>query len=348
MKYTQAREIVESALDALLNEALVRKKVKNPNGKAAKNVNPVKKPKKFKYTDAMRRHDELQLLDLRESPLSKNKMKYPEKEYNSKEHSKPSMPSVKKPSSPSPSSGLSPAVKMGARNTNARWRRGNRWVLKQIKKRQASAVHEMAQTNARYRQMGDEIEKATVAYQQSKPGAERRLQSLLKKDAIEARSGTLYGRGGKKIKNPKKHRDSRPLGEAAIEEIMESHNIETLEKLPLGRLKKLHNEYKNKGTEEAAREASNIKRIIASRMNEAVSTNDPKRGKAGRAKPKLPPGQDPYDMYTKGAIKPYGGKTQKRLSSLSPESRKRYYQEVGIRSRAASRAGTTGRLYPQG
>lgn len=209
--------------------------------------------------------------------------------------------------------------------------------------------------------------------------------------------------------------------------VQESHNIETLEKFPLGRLKKLHKEYKNKGTKEAAREASVIKRIIASRMNEekevddeggmamgelssiaanakqimsmlkpesqlegwvqskitkaadyissvrdylsntpdavsggeeegeekeemkeATSTNDPNRGRAGRAKPKLPPGQDPYDMYTKGAIKPYGGKTQKRLGSLSPESRKRYYQEVGIRSRAASRAGTTGRLHPQG
>jgi hypothetical protein len=246
-------------------------------------------------------------------------------------------------------------------------------------------------------------------------------------------------------------------------QFVESHNIETLEKFPIGRLKKLHKEYKGKGTKEAAREASVIKRIITSRMNEekevddeggmamgelksiasnakeimsmlkpdsqlegwvqskitkaadyissvrdylsntpdavmeeedkgekkeerettksmiarlvakrakrlgqevpadvkrdidpkydideAVSTNDPKRGKAGRAKPKLPPGQDPYDMYTKGVIKPYGGKTQKRLSSLSPEARKRYYQEVGIRSRAASRAGTTGRLYPQG
>jgi len=173
----------------------------------------------------------------------------------------------------------------------------------------------------------------------------------------------------------------------------ESHNIETLEKLPISRLKKLHKEYMGKGTKEAAREASVIKRIIASRMNEekeeekteepettksmiarlvakrakrlgqqvaadvkrdidpkhdideATSTNDPNRGRTWRAKPKLPPGQDPYDMYTKGVIKPYGGKTQRRLSSLSPESRKRYYREIGMRSRAASRAGTTGRLY---
>jgi hypothetical protein len=77
-----------------------------------------------------------------------------------------------------------------------------------------ATLNEMAQTNARYRQMGDEIEKATVAYHEGKSGAGRRLKSLLKKDDREGLSGTLYGRGGRKIKNPKKHRDSRPLGEA--------------------------------------------------------------------------------------------------------------------------------------
>lgn len=70
-------------------------------------------------------------------------------------------------------------------------------------------VDEMAQTNARYRQMGDHIDKATVAYNKNKPGAGRRWRSLLMQDGKEARSGTLYGHGGKKIKNPKKHRDSR-------------------------------------------------------------------------------------------------------------------------------------------
>jgi len=286
--------------------------------------------------------------------------------------------------------------------------------------------------------------------------------------------------------------------------VNESHNIKTLEGLPLGRLKKLHAKYKGKGTKEAAREASNIKRIIASRIdeskqrkrngemrilpradetsgtgktyetfvsemsrfadphwqpldasnpgmfdrilaarrkkedetrananlanaqgfkklskkhqerlakafdppkptnealgipkdipkgapssyvslitnaekqkrameerkkkaaqkppkptNEAVSTGDPNRGKKWRAKPRLPPGQDPYDMYmssasmsdtNKPAIRPYGGKLKKRLSSLSYEARQRYYREIGMRSRAASRAGTTGRLFPQ-
>jgi hypothetical protein len=81
-------------------------------------------------------------------------------------------------------------------------------------------------------------------------------------------------------------------------------------------------------------------------LKEAVSTNDPNRGRSGRAKPILPPGQDPYDKYTKGEIKSFSGKLQKRLRGLSPEGRQRYYREVGMRSRAASRAGKTGRLFP--
>lgn len=173
MKYTQARQLVEAALEIVLNEGM----------------------------------------------MPRDKMEYSKKEYTSK----PSMPTVKKPTSPSPSSGTSPSpvVKMGARKTSARWRRGNRWVLKQIKKRQASAVNEMAQTNARYRQMGDKIEKATVAYNEGKPGAGRKWRKLLKQDEREARSATLYGRGGKKIKNPKKHRDSRPLGEESEDVLLE-------------------------------------------------------------------------------------------------------------------------------
>lgn len=81
-------------------------------------------------------------------------------------------------------------------------------------------------------------------------------------------------------------------------------------------------------------------------VKEAVSTGDPNRGRMGRAKPKLPPGLDPYDMYSKGEIRPYGGKLQKRIASMSGEDRKRYYREIGIRSRAASRAGKTQRLFP--
>lgn len=81
-------------------------------------------------------------------------------------------------------------------------------------------------------------------------------------------------------------------------------------------------------------------------VKEAVSTGDPNRGRMGRAKPKLPPGLDPYDMYSKGEIRPYGGKLQKRISSMNPEDRKRYYQQIGIRSRAASRGGKTQRLFP--
>ena len=81
-------------------------------------------------------------------------------------------------------------------------------------------------------------------------------------------------------------------------------------------------------------------------VKEAVSTGDPNRGRMGRAKVKLPPGLDPYDMYSKGEIQPYGGKLQKRLRSMSAEDRKRYYQQIGIRSRAASRGGKTQRLFP--
>jgi hypothetical protein len=131
-------------------------------------------------------------------------------------------------------------------------------------------------------------------------------------------------------------------------EVKESHNIKTLEGFPLSKLVKLHREYSSKGTKEAKREAANILRIMRSKqMSEAVSAGDPNRGRSGRAKPKLQPNEDPYDRYTKGEIKPYGGKLQKRLRSLSPEARQRYYREVGMRSRAASRAGKTGRLFPQ-
>lgn len=96
----------------------------------------------------------------------------------------------------------------------------------------------------------------------------------------------------------------------------------------------------------AARSEEDGKKSPRKSTNEAVSTNDPNRGRIGRAKPKLPPGLDPYDMYSKGEIRPYGGKLQKRIASMSSEDRKRYYREIGIRSRAASRGGKTQRLFP--
>lgn len=85
-------------------------------------------------------------------------------------------------------------------------------------------LDEMAQTNARYRQMGDHIDRAAAAHDENKPGAglfSRKMISLLRKDSREQDSGTLYGRGGKKIKNPKKHRDSRPLGESPLDALNE-------------------------------------------------------------------------------------------------------------------------------
>ena len=93
-------------------------------------------------------------------------------------------------------------------------------------------------------------------------------------------------------------------------------------------------------------EQEELDETIRRTISEAVSQGDPNRGRMGRAKPKLPPGLDPYDMYSKGEIQPYGGKLQKRLRSMSAEDRKRYYQQIGIRSRAASRGGKTQRLFP--
>ena len=82
-------------------------------------------------------------------------------------------------------------------------------------------------------------------------------------------------------------------------------------------------------------------------IGEAVSTNDPNRGKPGRKKPIVPPGLDPYDSvhpFTGKRVKS-SGKVQKRLSTLSDAGRNEYYKKVGIRSRAASRGGRTQRLY---
>ena len=87
---------------------------------------------------------------------------------------------------------------------------GRYLAQQRIKEAIDQQVDEMAQTNARYRQMGDHIDRASDAYwNKNKPGAGRTWRSLVRQDGKEAQSGTLYGHGGKKIKNPKKHRDSR-------------------------------------------------------------------------------------------------------------------------------------------
>lgn len=125
----------------------------------------------------------------------------------------------------------------------------------------------------------------------------------------------------------------------------EGHNIETLRKLPIGRLKKLHREYSSKGTKGASREAANIKRMIVSRMNEAVSTNDPNRGRMGRKKPLVPQGMMPDETINPRTGNPVRtlGKLHSRMDQLSPETRKRYRQNYGYRTRVAGRGK---RLYP--
>lgn len=127
--------------------------------------------------------------------------------------------------------------------------------------------------------------------------------------------------------------------------VNESHNIETLKGIPTPRLHKLHAKYKAEGTKEASREAAVIKRILASRMNEAVSTNDPNRGRTGRKKPLVPQGMMPDDTKDPRTGNPVRtlGKLQSRMSKLSPETRDRYRKNYGYRTRVAGRKG---RLYP--
>lgn len=98
--------------------------------------------------------------------------------------------------------------------------------------------------------------------------------------------------------------------------------------------------------EEAAKKAA-LRIGKQKKVNEAISTNDPNRGKPGRKKPLVPQGMMPDDTvhpFTGKRVKS-SGKVQKRLSTLSDAGRNEYYKKVGIRSRAASRGGRTQRLY---
>lgn len=125
----------------------------------------------------------------------------------------------------------------------------------------------------------------------------------------------------------------------------ESHNIETLKDIPTSRLRKLHAKYKAKGTKEASREAATIGRILSSRVNEAISTNDPNRGRMGRKKPLVPQGMMPDDTRNPRTGNPVRtlGKLHSRLDKLSPETRTKYRQNYGYRTRVAGRGR---RLYP--
>jgi hypothetical protein len=58
------------------------------------------------------------------------------------------------------------------------------------------ALFEDVQTNAREKEMLGKINSTTDAYHAEKPGAERRLQNLLKQDALERGSPHLIGKGG--------------------------------------------------------------------------------------------------------------------------------------------------------
>ena len=59
---------------------------------------------------------------------------------------------------------------------------------------------------------------------------------------------------------------TKPFDSDRKKEVKESHNIETLERFPLGKLRKLHKKYSTKGTQEARKEAATILRIMRSRQ----------------------------------------------------------------------------------
>jgi len=80
--------------------------------------------------------------------------------------------------------------------------------------------------------------------------------------------------------------------------------------------------------------------------NEAVSTNDPNRGRSFRKKPLVPYGIMPdgtKDPRTGNPVRTIG-KLHSRMGKLSPETRQRYRENYGYRTRAAGRKG---RIYPQ-
>jgi hypothetical protein len=58
------------------------------------------------------------------------------------------------------------------------------------------ALFEDEQTNAREKEMLGKINSTTDAYHAEKPGAERKLQNLLKQDALERGSPHLIVKGG--------------------------------------------------------------------------------------------------------------------------------------------------------
>jgi hypothetical protein len=199
MKYTEARELIEAALERLDEKRLptsylsrvprrptVRKPKPTPTA-----VKPVTKPVQ----------------------TTKPTVSAPSKTETGAT-TKPTMTPASKPTGTSSGTniplGTASLVAPSPQSRNAK-PTGSKGAMPAIAE---ALLNEMAQTNARYMEMSDKIAKATVGYHEGKPVAQRRLQRLLKRDDREAGSATLYGRGGKKIKNPKKHRDSRPLGEA--------------------------------------------------------------------------------------------------------------------------------------
>ena len=195
MKYTEAREIIEAALERLDEKRLPTSYLSRVPRRPT-----VRKPKPTPTA-------------VKPVQTTKPTVSAPSKTETGAT-TKPTMTPASKPTGTSSGTniplGTASLVASSPQSRNAK-PTGSKGAMPAIAE---ATLNEMAQTNARYMEMGDKIWKATEAYQKGKRGAGRRLKSLLKRDDREGLSGTLYGRGGTKIKNPKKHRDSRPIREA--------------------------------------------------------------------------------------------------------------------------------------
>lgn len=97
--------------------------------------------------------------------------------------------------------------------------------------------------------------------------------------------------------------------------------------------------------EDAMKKASLVVGKKRRSMSEATSTNDPNRGRMGRKKPLVPQGMMPDDTKDPKTGKPVRtlGKLHSRLDKLSSETRTKYRQNYGYRTRVAGRGR---RLYP--
>ena len=231
MRYTQARELVEAILDQLdeklFDPVLGHREIEN-NPKARKFNPKTARPNKVKKREWEIKVGTAGYGGYQSPGASVNDGRYLARERIKEaidqldELSKETYRSYIKKAARDISDRAYDATQIAGDEQHEKIRKRGEGIVRADRSLRSTKLDEMAQTNARYRQMGDHIDRASVAYwNKNKPGAGRKWRSLVRQDEKEARSGTLYGHGGKKIKNPKKHRDSRPLGESPLDALNE-------------------------------------------------------------------------------------------------------------------------------